>query len=381
MANNSPHLIFKWNIKNKPQTKILFNNNDKICDILQKFADQNSVKKEDYDYYYYDSQIIDDDKKAISDLIGTNSDTPIIDVSKKVKIIKCPKCVCNDSILKIENYHLSFSGCKRNHNSEYCFDEFKDKQKIDFSRIFCHEINSENQKDEIKDFYKCYECGKENECTTYYCDKCSREHSKLHPYEKKMIEFDKRNCYCFCTGELKKFTGYCEKCEKDFCENCQKVHQNKNGEHDIKEYKSIDLPINEINKNIKNIESQIGTIKKFIEKIKTNLYGSLQLIKKYAEIAKNIMRKYNFNKDYKNYRIVKTVKNLKNSNEQVKKQLEGIINEWNTQKKIGTLINIYLDERKWYDKNEEKINTETNKTNPSSSRGSIASKKPKKPPH
>ena len=211
MAYHSPHLIFKWNIKSKPPTEINFKNNDRICDILQKFAKQNSVKREDYDYYYYESQIIDDDKKALSDLIGTNYGTPIIDVSKKVKIIKCPICDCNDSILKIENYHLSFSGCRRKHKVEYCLDKYNDSQRIDFSSITCQNIKTENQKNEIKDFYKCFECGKDNKHTTYYCDNCSIEHSKKHPKTKKMIEFDKRNCYCFCKGELKQFNCYCVK--------------------------------------------------------------------------------------------------------------------------------------------------------------------------
>ena len=172
----------------------------------------------------------------------------------------------------------------------------------------------------------------------------------------------------------------------DFCVNCQKTHKEKYPGHKIQEYKpeKFDPLINGINRNIVDIETKIEQIDKFIEKIKTDLYGSLQLIKKYAEIAKNIMRKYNFNKDYKNYRIVKTVQNLQHSNGLVTKQLNDIINEWEKEKKIGTLINIYLDERKWYDKNEEKTNIEkkeAKETNSSSSRGSFAYNIANKPPH
>lgn len=343
-------------ILNNNQTKIEFQKSDKIGDILKKFAEEKKVIKEDYDYCYK-SKIINDDNKIISDLIDIKEDiVPIIDVSKKVRIIKCPKCVCNDSILKIENYHLSFSGCKHNHNVEVCFDKYKDSQSIDFSKIICHKINSETQKGEMKDFYKCYECEKDNKYTTYYCDKCSKEHSGVHPYEKKMVTFGKRNCYCFCTGEqLKQFNSYCEECEKDFCENCQKDHQD--SKHKIQEYKSLDLHIDDINKNINEIKSKIEQIRIIVRNIKNTLYGSLQLIEKYAEIAEDIMLKYNFNKEYKNYRIVKTIQNLQHSNEEVKKQLNDIIKEWNEKKKIEKLSDIYLNERNWYANTEANINS------------------------
>ena len=45
--------------------------------------------------------------------------------------MKCPECICNNSIIKMENYRVKFSECCHHHQKTIIFDEYENSQKID----------------------------------------------------------------------------------------------------------------------------------------------------------------------------------------------------------------------------------------------------------
>ena len=67
----------------------------------------------------------------------------------------------------------------------------------------------------------------------------------------------------------------------------------------------------------------------------------MRVFKRYDYIAKDIIGKYElFNKDLKDYKILKSLRNLKATNIKMNKELTDIINEQDTNKRINFLIKI-----------------------------------------
>jgi len=70
-----------------------------------------------------------------------------------------------------------------------------------------------------------------------------------------------------------------------------------------------------INDSLKIMEKNIRDLNTIIEDIKYRLDGTLRIFKRYLYIAKEIIGKYKlFNQDLKNNRILKSLWNLKSSN-------------------------------------------------------------------
>ena len=78
----------------------------------------------------------------------------------------------------------------------------------------------------------------------------------------------------------------------------------------------------------------------------------MRVFNRYLYIANDIIGKYElFNKDLKNYRILKSLRNLKFSNERMNKDLKKIIDEEDMLKNINSIIKISLDRTENYKKN------------------------------
>ena len=100
------------------------------------------------------------------------------------------------------------------------------------------------------------------------------------------------------------------------------------------------------------MEENIRNLKFIIEDIQNGLNGALRVFNRYFYIANDIIGKYElFNKDLKNYRILKSLRNLKFSNERMNKDLKKIIDEEDELKKINSIIKIHLDKEENYKKN------------------------------
>ena len=115
-------------------------NTEKMSSIFKKFADKINSDVNDYNFYYNNVKIEND--STILNLNNNPSETAIIiTVKNALKIIKCPDCDCNDSILKIKDYKILFFGCKNNHEKELIFSKYDMSQNVQLSNIICDNPN------------------------------------------------------------------------------------------------------------------------------------------------------------------------------------------------------------------------------------------------
>ena len=112
-----------------------------------------------------------------------------------------------------------------------------------------------------------------------------------------------------------------------------------------------------IKDNLNKIKDTIEDLKCIVEKIKEYLDGSVRIFEKYYNIAQDVIYKYEtYNKELKNYRILKSVLNLKDSNEKIMKDLDEIINGEKFMEQINRIINIYIVDREDYTKGSQNQN-------------------------
>ena len=317
--------------------------------IFDEFA-KNKIKSDKINFeFFYDRNKIEPDIR-LSKLNTFNKNEILIFAEKRGTINKCPSCICNDCIIRIENYKLHFYGCKYNHNNLKLFEDYNNSQKIDYSQITCNNTKCGKSQNEIDgDFYKCLYCSQLTDRSKYYCYLCNLEHIKDNNNHI-TVKYDEKNYYCGKHFKGKsninnnKFTKYCETCNQDLCEEC-KEHSN----HKYIYYNSEYLKIEETKKTLKNMKEKINDIKQIAEDIKHRLDGAVNLFSKYYEIANDIISKYElYNQNLKNYRIIKSIKNLDDSNPKIMKDLDKIINEYDIQKRIFYLIDIYHFDRNSY---------------------------------
>ena len=109
--------------------------------------------------------------------------------------------------------------------------------------------------------------------------------------------------------------------------------------------------IQKLKKSLDEMEANIDDLKSIIDDIKYRLDGTLRIYTRYYYIARDIIGKYElFNKDLKNYRIIKNLRNLETSNKSLNADLQKIINEDNLLSKTDAIINIYEKKEENYRK-------------------------------
>ena len=319
--------------------------NDNLSLILKTFADNNSINVKDFDFFY-NKEKINEDKTLVSLIKNETSKNIIINFHKKSKIIKCPEC-SNYSIVQIQNYRLFFYGCCYNHNCvPKIFDKYESTQHIEVDKIICKTNKCQkNQIEVLKDFYKCLKCSKTIGNTMYYCPDCnSKHHHQTINYEDK---------YYFCEDHNKEFKYYCKTCKKNLCEDCDNIH--KQNRHVSKKFEEMIPDTKSIKKKLSEIKEKIEDAEIIVDQIKNNMDGAIQILRKYCEIAEDIIRKYeSFNTKYKNFQVLKSVNFLKDSNKDIINDLDNIINgdkKW--EKKCAILMEIYAKDRSDYTNNPE----------------------------
>ena len=324
--------------------------NEKMTKIFEDFAYKLSMNSNfsNLEFFQEGNKLSINESSKYNDIFNNKSEVTLF-AKRKVRIIRCPKCICNDCIVDIDNYQLIFYDCKydkeKNHHAIELFDNYKNTQKIDYSQIVC-DISGckKNQKDDPQDFYKCLNCSKLSYYAIYLCNKCSLEHDKTH----KIIKYDEKNYYC--GQHFHKFIKYCFTCRKNLCKKCVDKHK----DHKVKSY--FPLNVKDINESLDKIKKQIGNLGHIINGIKRNLDNAMKIYEKYYEIAKDILEKYElYNKDLQNYRILRSILNLKKSNKKIIDDLDKIISGKELKDKVITLIDTYEDDRHNYKKGNNNI--------------------------
>ena len=317
---------------------------DKFVDALNEpLTDEKDKTKATYYIYYYKGHKLGNKGTIGNDKYLRGQKDIIINVQKKLRFIKCPKCVCNDCIVNLDNNLITFYGCKYKHVISNKYDEYIKVQKIEGPELHCSSSNCENtQENYFKGFYKCFTCTEtlpscipkeEGGGSQYYCKDHIEdpEQHDNHFY----VKFDKKNYYC---GEHKKaYKNYCFDDKIDLCEDCLSRHTNCR----IKGYNAMESNLDKLKESLNLMEKNINGLRLIIESITKRLNDAMRVYKRYQYIAKDIIGKYElFNKDLKNFKILKSLRNLKATNTKMNKELTNIVTEKDQIKIINSLFTI-----------------------------------------
>jgi len=315
---------------------------ESLDNIFKKFVKQineNFISNE-FDFYY-EGLKLNNDSTALNAVIPKTNNINIT-AERKIRIIKCPECICNDCIIKIKDYRIIFYGCKYNHITNKLLNEYYNSLKVDYSLIICSKDNcEENMEKSFQDFYKCLTCSNLVKHTYYLCNNHSseKEHDKTHV----KIRYDNKNYYC--ETHFNNYKEYCFKCNKDLCSDCLNEHN----KHKINNYNSLSPDLDKIKNNLNKIKEKINDLGIIIASIKKNLDGAMKMYENYYKIANDIVEKYElYNKELKNYRILRSFLNLKISNKTIIKDLDDIINGKENKDKAYKLMDIYKTDRDIY---------------------------------
>ena len=315
--------------------------NESMYSIFEKFSNKIGSKVSDFDFFYKGKKV-KEDSTIISLKNDKNANDIDISFKKRSKIMKCPECVCNNCIIKIEKYRLNFTECCHEHKTtNIIFDKYEGSQNIEFNKIRCNKCQK-SQNDDLKDFSKCLRCSKQFKYAIYYCYECSLSHA----HSQFLIKYDEK--YYYCQDHFKSYKSYCATCNTNLCELCEKTHRNQN--HRVLKYDQIFPDINPIKLKLEDIKTRIDDLKIVVDQIKNNMDGAVRIMEQYYDIAQDIISKYeSFNKKFTNFQVLKTVSFLHFSNLEVLKDLIEITEgDQDLKYKCNKLIDIYKSDRSNY---------------------------------
>lgn len=141
---------------------ILSSEKEEISKMFQKFISKINPNSniDEYSFFYEGNRLDHNSKIEQNEFISGKKEIIII-AKKKLNIIKCPKCDCNDCIIDLNNYILSFYGCKNRHTFWTNYDKYLSTQKYELSENKCGIPSCQNnQKNIILDLNLCITCSK-----------------------------------------------------------------------------------------------------------------------------------------------------------------------------------------------------------------------------
>ena len=330
--------------------QIVCKESDKMENMFQQFINElkDGSQKEHYIYYCgvhklgHESTIKDNKYLSYKKEID-------ITVQRKLRIIKCPKCICNDCIINLNNYIASFYGCKNKHSFNQVYDQYINLQKIDGDEIKCTDSSCENtQQNYNKGFYKCLDCSEITDHSKYFC----KDHIDNHK-DHKYIKYDKKNYYC--EKHFKFFIKYCFTHNQNLCEDCEKEHK----KDKIANYQAMTPDIEKLKESLNIMGKNIAKLKIIIDDIKSRLEDTLRVFKRYHYIAKDIIGKFelfNQDTDLKNNKILRSLWNLQSSNKKMNDDLANLIKGKDFVQKVKNMISIYQQKEDNYKNNTSDTN-------------------------
>ena len=321
--------------------KIIFNGNEKqiksdkytrIGSVLNNYAKEIDMDINNL-YFIYNGDLINLEK-SFDDICEKSKEINILvyeyeneNDNEELKIsndIICPICkeIC---MINFKDYKITLNNCKNGHNiSKILFEELNDFQKINESKITCKKCS--NNKNETMDnkFFICLDCN------INLCPLCKLNHIKN---EKKhlIIDYDIKNNVC--NEHVERYILHCEKCNKDFCDNCN--HHNVHKVSFLFKYiKKVKIKRDDLRIKIDKLKNELLTN---IEN--TALNKIIQNLELYFNICDNIVK--NFDKKGKNYYSLMNTQNINDFNEMIFEDIEKILNEKNIDNKNNLISNLY----------------------------------------
>ena len=335
---------------------------EKLNVIINKFIKEfNPISKIIEYNFFYDRKRISPEyyEKPIEEnpYFGKNEDFAI-NVEKNIKVIECPKCNYGDCVVSLMNYKTIFYNCEHKHLYENSYEKYFTDQIFFPERIICAGLNCTKNHKIDPNFFLCLSCSKLLGRTISICTECKDKHKKEQADEPHIIiNYEDKNYYC--QKHIKNMKYYCFQCKVNMCPACAKEHlENKEKKYNEHKIKSIDLlipeekEINDLKKSLIEIKKNMNNLQIIINNLCYTLNGAMRIYKNYYSVASSIIEKYElFNKgekDFKNFTIFKTLRNLRFSNTQILEDLKSVINEKDKFDKAKMLIGIYDDKKNRY---------------------------------
>ena len=298
--------------------------NNLIIDILRIFSIK--IKKDINELYF----IVNGKKLLLNDLKKKKTTVNILKNKKifafeirkvknnwKLNNIICP--YCKNLALMEYNKELISLKCSNKHSYEkLSLKEFIEYQHSDdiINCDICHKIKN-IYNDEI------YIC---NNCDKKLCLTCKNSHNKCNKfieYENKFIEYKNKFDYCF--KHKKKCESFCKDCNYNLCIICEAEDHSKHKILLFKEYKPKKKALDEIKKNIEELNDKIKKYKK-----------ELKILKEiFNRMLTNLMDNLDYHMNLNDY-IYNSVNNLNNfykiknvilyKSEKIIKEINGFLN-------------------------------------------------------
>ena len=305
---------------------------DRNLNIFYQYSKTIDANINDLLFLYNGKKISLNDFQIIINMLKSNKNIIIsvynLNINKKndniYENLICPSCK-NLTFLNFNDNNIN--NCKNMKECSYEYKsitEFMSNQIIEEKEIKCSLCNN-NKFLYGNNFFIC-------SCKNKICQLCINKHENNNNHN--LIYYNRR--YLICNKHLIEYISYCSICNLNLCERCEKEHEN----HKIIIYKK-EIPnekrINEINKEIKLIISNIEQYKIEINHLKDLLYYFIinlnEDIDNYIKLYNKILLLLN---NLKNYQNIKNILNYKNIN--LNKDINNFLNE-NLKNKIKYLMN------------------------------------------
>ena len=321
-------------IYNNHELKIPAKRNEFMKDIFKRYIIKIEKNINDIYFLYNGNKINDEIKLEEINNLDNNINILVyeyMDIDenenkytiKHSKDIICPICSEN-CLISIEDYKIKLNQCDNEHQMpNLLLDEFNDSQKIDESKIICHDCKKNKLEIYDNKLFKCCECNYN------LCPLCITKHNKEHI----TIDYDYKKYLCNIHGE--RYTSYCKECHKNLCDLCEFKH---NKEHKFIYHRQIIENDNCLIK-LKDLKKQIDSFKKEIHDIINKLNKVVKNFEIYYNISSNIINNYTIKN--KNYQILMNINNLNVQNEIIIKEIANILNENKIENKIKEIDEIY----------------------------------------
>ena len=318
--------------------KIQCNPDEKMEDILKKFATKVLKKKEQF-YFIYGGGMInekltfkeqvnvnDQKRNAMSILVNKIDDESNQERHslKKSKYIICPKCK-ESARISINNYKIEIYGCKNGHKTDnILMKDFKPTQDFDEAKINCQKCNKINKSASYGGvFFFCFECN------INLCQLCKSIHDKSH----NIIDYDDK--IFTCNLHYESYYSYCMDCKKDICLACESEHKG----HEILSYGSILPNQKKLKEDLNGLAKIKEVFKKEIEDIINKLNDLIFMLNDYSKIFEDIINSYGSKR--RNYFLLQNIQNINNFNNHFIKTINLINEERETSKKIIYIIDLF----------------------------------------
>ena len=364
MSKKIVNFIFK-----DKKSEYEFSRDDLIQNILSSFAEKNNRNINDFNFLYNGEKIINYEYKKLSEL---NDKDNVINISvyekneldenlnleaknihevmclKISEHIICPRCK-KMSEIDLSDFKISIKNCDNNHSMPGLYmNDFINTQYIDESRIICNECKKSEKEllsPDNKDNLKLFQCS----CGIIICQSCFPNHKKIKEKSQQekdeihySIDYQDKDYFCFKHNTM--FTGYCHKCKKNICNNCEGEHN----KHRIVVFRKISpnevfiqkiKALNEeLKSKVKRFNNELNELINLLNNISNNIQNDLKI---YVQIANKVIKDYNLEK--KNYQTINNVKIIYNNinDSEIFKNIDSFLNNSNINSKINILLNIY----------------------------------------